>query len=77
VPIVRIQTTITIDTDEVGIVLPEEADELTGPSEEDVEDVVYAYFQQHADELADLIKQECDDKKNYQDTVEVEFEEWG
>jgi len=73
VPKVRIQATITIDTDEVGIDIRGVVDD---PDETDVEDVVYGYFSQHADELADLIKQECDEEKNYQDTVEVEFEEW-
>lgn len=72
-PRVRIQAAITIDTDEVGIDVTTETDD---PDEEAVEDAVYGYFQQHPDELADLIKQECDEQKNYQDTVEVEFEEW-
>lgn len=72
-PILRIVSTITIDTDEVGIDL----EELDDPTEEDIADAVYGYFQKHADELADLIKQQCDEEKNYQDTVEVEFEEWG
>jgi len=73
VPKVRILAQITIDTDEVGIDVNSVVDD---PAEEDVEDAVYAYFSQHADELADLIKQQCDKEKNYQDTVEVEFEEW-
>jgi len=73
VPKVRILAQITIDTDEVGIDVNSVVDD---PAEEDVEDVVYAYFAKHADELADLIKQQCDEEKNYQDTVDVEFEEW-
>ena len=72
-PKVRILAQITIDTDEVGIDVNSVVDD---PAEEDVEDVVYAYFAKHADELADLIKQQCDEEKNYQDTVDVEFEEW-
>lgn len=73
-PKVRITATIEIDTDEVGIDIP--ADDYPDPNEEDVCDVVYAYFQGHADELADLIKQQCDEMKDYQDTVEVDFVEW-
>lgn len=74
-PIVTIKATIQIDTDEVGIDIP--AGVYPDPTESDVEDVVYDYFEGHANELADLIKQQCDEEKNYQDTVEVAFEEWG
>jgi hypothetical protein len=71
-PIVRIQATILVNTGEAGIEIDEQCEE-----EDDVCDTVYGYFQSHADELADLIKQQCDELKDYQDVVEVEFEEWG
>lgn len=71
-PIVTITATIQIDTDEVGIDFQED-----DPTEDNICDGVYSYFEKHPDELADLIKQQCDEEKNYQDTVEVAFEEWG
>jgi len=73
-PIVTVVATIQINTDETGIDVLTETDD---PTTDDVENAVYGYFQGHADELADLIKQQCDELKNYQDTVEVAFEEWG
>lgn len=74
VPIVTVTATIQVDTDEAGIDVYElEAN----PTEDNVEDLVYRYFEKHPDELADLIKQQCAEEKNYQDTVEVAFEEWG
>jgi len=72
--IVTITATIQVDTDEAGIDIYS-VDE--NPTEEGVEDVVYSYFEKRGDELADLIKQQCVEEKNYQDTVEVAFEEWG
>jgi hypothetical protein len=73
-PIVTITATIQVDTDEAGIDVMTETDD---PTEDDVENAVYGYFEGRANELADLIKQQCDEEKNYQDTVEVAFEEWG
>lgn len=75
-PHVRLQLTLDIDTEDLGIKVIS-TNGAAGPDEDDVCDSVYSYFEERAEELADLVKQEIDERMNYQDLVHnVEFVEW-
>lgn len=72
---IKLELTLDIDTKDAGIDI--DPNQTGDPTEDEACDAVYEYFAERADELADLIKQKIDEKKDYQDLVhDVVFESW-